>query len=70
MIEAVEDHCRGAGCDWLDIEVVNLRSELPPFYAKFGFEANGTAEFTDIQKLKRDAHLELMTKPLMRARAS
>lgn len=64
LIDAVEAHCRKAGCEWLDIEVVNLRHELPPFYAKFGFEPNGTAVFTDIGKLKRDAHLNLMTKSL------
>lgn len=64
LIDAVEAHCREAGCEWLDIEVVNLREELPPFYAKFGFKSNGTGFFTDTAKLKRDAHLDLMTKPL------
>lgn len=64
LIDAVEEHCREAGCEWLDIEVVNLREELPPFYAKFGFKPNGTGVFTDTAKLKRDAHLDLMTKPL------
>ncbi|MEO5903869.1 MAG: GNAT family N-acetyltransferase [Gemmatimonadaceae bacterium] len=66
LIDAVEAHCRKAGCEWLDIEVVNLRLELPPFYAKLGFVPNGTAVFTDIGKLKREAHLDLMTKPLSR----
>ena len=64
LIDAVEDHCRKLGCEWLDIEVVNLRLELPPFYAKFGFVPNGTAVFTDTGKLKRDAHLKLMTKSI------
>ena len=64
LIDAVEAHCRDFGCEWLDIEVVNLREELPPFYARFGFKPNGTAVFTDTGKLKRSAHLDLMTKPL------
>ena len=64
LIDAVEKHCRDAGCDALDLEVVNLRLELPAFYAKFGFSPNGTAEFTDLEKLRQDAHLMLMTKPL------
>ncbi len=64
LIDAVEAHCRKSGCEWLDIEVVNLREELPQFYAKFGFEPNGTAVFTDTGKLKREAHLNLMTKSL------
>jgi ribosomal protein S18 acetylase RimI-like enzyme len=64
LIDAVEDHCRNAGCEWLDIEVVNLRDELPAFYKKFGFNLSGTADFPDTEKLTRDAHLLLMSKPL------
>ena len=64
LITAVEDHCRMAGCDALDLEVVDLRVELPPFYAKFGFKPSGTAQFTDTGKLRRQAHLKLMTKAL------
>jgi ribosomal protein S18 acetylase RimI-like enzyme len=64
LIDAVEKHCRDAGCDALDIEVVNLRLELPAFYTKFGFKPNGTAIFPDTEKLTREAHLMLMSKPL------
>lgn len=64
LIEAVEKHCRDAGCDALHIEVVNLRLELPVFYTKFGFKPNGTARFLDTEKLTRDAHLVLMSKLL------
>lgn len=64
LVDEVEDHCRQAACHSLDLEVVNLRLELPPFYAKFGFELSGTAPFTDTGKLRKDAHLKLMTKTL------
>jgi GNAT superfamily N-acetyltransferase len=64
LVHAVEDHCRRAGCTDLDLEVVNLRTELPPFYRKLGFEPSGEAPFTDTDKLTRDAHLILMTKAL------
>jgi ribosomal protein S18 acetylase RimI-like enzyme len=64
LIDAVEKHCRDAGCNALDIEVVNLRLELPAFYTKFGFTPTGTATFSDTEKLTRDAHLMLMSKPL------
>jgi GNAT superfamily N-acetyltransferase len=64
MINAVEDHCRKAGCSSLDLEVVDLRAELPVFYSRFGFEPAGTAPFPDTGKLKRPAHLMLMTKSL------
>ncbi len=64
LIDAVEKHCRDAGCHSLDIEVVNLRLELPAFYEKFGFKPDGTAPFPSNEKLTRDAHLMLMSKPL------
>jgi GNAT superfamily N-acetyltransferase len=64
LVEAAEAHCRRAGCTVLDIDVVNLRLELPAFYAKFGFQPRGTAPFPATEKLKRPAHLVLMSKPL------
>jgi ribosomal protein S18 acetylase RimI-like enzyme len=70
MIDAVEDHCRRAGCTSLDLEVVDLREELPTFYAKFGFEPAGTAPFPSAEKLTRPAHLMLMTKRLATSGAS
>jgi len=65
LIANVEEHCRAAGCRFLDISVVNLRSELPAFYRQFGFAPYGTAPFHDPVKLTRPAHLVLMTKPLV-----
>jgi ribosomal protein S18 acetylase RimI-like enzyme len=64
LIAAVEDRCREAGCTFLDIEVVNLREELPAFYRRFGFTPIGETPFTDPAKLRRPAHLVVMTKPL------
>jgi GNAT superfamily N-acetyltransferase len=65
LIAAVEAYCRTAGCRFLDISVVNLRTELPGFYSQFGFAPYGTAPFHDVDKLTRPAHLVLMTKPLV-----
>ena len=65
LISAIEDHCRTAGCHSLDIEVVNLREELPPFYEAFGFLPSGLAEFNNPAKLTREAHLVRMTKSLL-----
>lgn len=61
LFEAIDAHCRAAGCRAIDITVVNLRTELPPFYTKLGFEITGTAPLTT-HVLKRDAHFVLMTK--------
>jgi ribosomal protein S18 acetylase RimI-like enzyme len=64
LISAVEDHCVAAGCRDLDIEVVNLRRELPAFYAALRFVPSGATPFPNRSKLSQDAHLMLMTKSL------
>lgn len=64
LLNAVEEHCRSAGCSSLDIEIVNLREELPAFYKAMGFVPADTAPFPDTLKLKRDAHMVRMTKDL------
>jgi len=64
LVNAAEAHCRAAGCVALDIDVVNLRVELPAFYAKFGFLPVSTAPFPTQDKLSQPAHLIVMSKPL------
>ena len=64
LVNAVEEHCRKAGCSALDLEIVNLREELPVFYEAMGFAPGETAPFPNTAKLKRDAHLVIMSKPL------
>lgn len=64
LIAGVEAHCRARGCTTLDLDVVDLRTELPPFYLRFGFTRIGTAPFKDLHKLKRPASMVLMSKPL------
>jgi ribosomal protein S18 acetylase RimI-like enzyme len=61
---AAESHCAAAGCRDLDIDVVDLRTELPDFYRVLGFSPVGTAPFPDPHKLRRPAHLITMSKPL------
>jgi GNAT superfamily N-acetyltransferase len=68
LVNAAEQFCRAAGCEWLDIDVVDLREELPPFYRKFGFEVSGTSPFPDPQKLSQPAHLVTMSKQLRHPR--
>lgn len=65
LVTAAEDHCRAAGCRFLDLDVVNLRLELPAFYRKLGYAPFDTAPFPKGEKLRRPAHLILMTKPLV-----
>ena len=54
---------RDAGCIALDINVVNLRTELPPFYKKLGYVEMGSAPFTD-PRATRPCHMIVMTKDL------
>ena len=63
MVEAAEQHARAAGCVAMDISVVNLRAELPPFYHRLGYTETGTAPFTD-QRATQPCHFVLMSKPL------
>ena len=53
-----------AGCKMAQLEVVNLRGELIPFYERLGFVVVGTTPFPKPWKLKRDAHRIVMQKEL------
>ena len=65
LVAAVEDHCRNAGCNFLDITVVNARDELFPFYAKLGFAAIDVLPFPVPERARQPLHLVKMTKPLL-----
>lgn len=64
LIDAIEARAQEAGCTSLEIEVVNLREELPAFYERLGFVVTGEKPFHTADKLKRSAHMVLMRKPL------
>ena len=64
MIAAAEAFCREAGCRFLDILVVNLRQELPPYYRKLGYAESGTSEFPADVETKMPCHFIQMTKAL------
>jgi ribosomal protein S18 acetylase RimI-like enzyme len=64
LLNSVEDHCRSEGCDALDLEIVDLREELPAFYEALGFRPVSTAPFPEQRKLTRPAHLVIMSKAL------
>jgi GNAT superfamily N-acetyltransferase len=65
LVVASEDYCRAAGCRFLDISIVNVRRELPAFYAKFGFAPYDTGPFHSIAPVTRRVHVVRMTKPLV-----
>jgi GNAT superfamily N-acetyltransferase len=64
LIAAAESYCRDAGCHTMELEVVNLRTELPPFYRRFGYVESGTRPFSDTERASQPCHFIVMTKPL------
>ncbi len=65
LLAAVEQHCRHAGCQFLDITVINVRDELFPLYAKLGFSAFDIVPFPVPERARQPLHLVKMTKPLL-----
>jgi GNAT superfamily N-acetyltransferase len=64
LIAAAEDYCRQAGCAFMDLQIVDLREELPAFYRKLGYEETGTAPFPAGIVTKLPCHFVKMSKPL------
>jgi predicted N-acetyltransferase YhbS len=64
LIEDVETRLRIAGCEAIDIYVINLRTELLPFYRKLGYVESGTRPFPDPGEATQPCHVIVMTKAL------
>lgn len=64
MVDAVEDYCRNNGCSGVDLVVISLRTDLPPFYRKLGYAETGTEEFHPSRKLRAgvECHCIVMSK--------
>ncbi len=66
LVEAAEAWGRAAGCTTMTLEVASPRTELPPFYARLGYEPAGTKPWpeTGLHELKQPAHFLVMSKSL------
>ena len=66
LIEQAEAHCRAAGCTAMDLQIVDLRVELPAYYRSLGYTEIGTAPLPDemLADLKQPATFVRMSKPL------
>ncbi|HET9478829.1 MAG TPA: GNAT family N-acetyltransferase [Pyrinomonadaceae bacterium] len=64
LMAAAEDFCRARGASFMDIYIVNLRTELPSFYERRGYTENGTTPFPADVPTKRPCHFINMSKPL------
>ena len=66
LIRIAEAACVDAGCTEIEIEVVSLRTELPPYYRKYGYAERGTRPFPDDEHTTRPCHFIVMRKSLTR----
>ncbi|HVF23626.1 MAG TPA: GNAT family N-acetyltransferase [Pyrinomonadaceae bacterium] len=64
LMEAGEAYCRERGARFMDIYIVNLRTELPVFYERRGYVENGTTPFPADVPTKQPCHFINMTKAL------
>lgn len=64
LIREVEGAARQAGCRFMDIQIVHLRSELPPFYRGLGYVETGTGPFPAEVVTKVKCYFIIMSKPL------
>lgn len=64
LMREAEHYCRAHGSRFMDILIVNLREDLPAFYSKRGYVANGTSPFPAGIPTKVPCHFITMSKPL------
>jgi GNAT superfamily N-acetyltransferase len=63
LVGLAEQYARDHGCEAMDIRVVNLRTELLPFYRKLGYVERDTEPVDDPRALQ-PFHFILMSKTL------
>jgi len=64
LVAAAEEYCRAADCQFMDLTLVNLRTELPAFYRRLGYVESGTLPFPSDQHPNQPCHLVKMSKAL------
>ena len=64
LTTAAEDYFRKAGCEAVDLRIVSVRAELPPFYERLGYAATAIAPVPDTVPLKIPSHFIVMSKSL------
>jgi predicted N-acetyltransferase YhbS len=64
LVSAAEDFCRDVRCRAMDLNIVDLRVDLPPFYKALGYGESGAAEFPPEIPTKLPCRLIRMSKAL------
>ena len=65
LVDAAEKYFRDAGCEWSDLKIVNVRTELHTLYSRWGYTETSTAPYDDPAPTKLPVHFILMSKPLI-----
>jgi len=64
LMTAAEERARSLGCRCMDLNIVNLRDELPAFYSRRGYSHVGDAPFPPDAPTKLPCHFLKMSKTL------
>jgi predicted N-acetyltransferase YhbS len=64
MMRDAEDFARSRGHVAMDLRIVHLREELPPYYRKHGYVETGTEPAPNFPGVKVPIHFVLMSKSL------
>lgn len=64
LMNAAEEYCAKAGCRFVDLRIVNLRTENHAFYSRRGYVETGTEPFPPELTPKLPCHFINMSKPL------
>jgi predicted N-acetyltransferase YhbS len=64
MVVEAEEFARAAGAAFMDLRIVNLRTELPPFYRRLGYAESGTSPFAADAEPSQPCHFIDMSKAL------
>lgn len=67
LMAAAEDRCRRQGHVAIDLQIVNLRRELPAYYGGLGYVESGTAPFPEDAGAKLPCEFIKMSKSLVPA---
>lgn len=64
LMREAEQHCANAGCRFMDLRTINLRTDNAAFYKRRGYVETGTETFPPDVETKLPCHFITMSKPL------
>jgi N-acetylglutamate synthase-like GNAT family acetyltransferase len=65
LVDAAEKYFRDAGCKFVDLKIVNVRTELQDLYHRWGYSDAGTDPYDDPTPTKIPVHFIMMSKTLL-----